>query len=271
MRYIAGAFRYLIKNFIFLFAFVLIPSYFLAVSGSPAAVRALIDAFIRSGGNVEIKFGEIFSFFSPFNSYGWAYALVFFAASVLCLPMLFGFIEKHMRLGFRTWKGIAGRFNFNFLTTLVVFLVCLVIYEIWALITAGLIYAETFLLRGIACSIVALATAVGMVAVLGYLFSTFLLWLPCLQITGYNYMDALVYSNNLSVRKKGPIFLALFLPALVCFAARLFIVAFVPFLPAAFLLVELVFLFFILYFCVLMFVAYFDAAGEERMDLKKKI
>ena len=109
-----------------------------------------------------------------------------------------------------------------------------------------------------------------MVAVLGYLFSTFLLWLPCLQITGYNYMDALVYSNNLSVRKKGPIFLALFLPALVCFAARLLIVAFVPFSRPRFSLSSSSSCFYPV-FCVLMFVAYFDAAGEERMDLKKKI
>ena len=36
------------------------------------------------------------------------------------------------------------------------------------------------------------------------------------------------------------------------------------------MITELVYLFLILYICVLMFVVYFDAAGEERMDLNKK-
>ena len=36
------------------------------------------------------------------------------------------------------------------------------------------------------------------------------------------------------------------------------------------LFLELVYLFLFLYYCVLMYVAYFGAAGEERMDLVKK-
>ena len=37
-----------------------------------------------------------------------------------------------------------------------------------------------------------------------------------------------------------------------------------------FLITELLFLFFMLYYASLMFVAYFRLTGEERMDLKKK-
>ena len=268
MRYIAGTFRYIFKNFIFLFAFVLIPSYFLTASGDPADIRAIIDSFVAGGERAEFR--EVFAFFSPLNDRGWAFALICFAAVIVCFPMLFGFIEKHMRLGLRTWKGIAGRFNFNFLTTLAVFFVCIALYEVWALLAAGLVYAETLLLQGIAGSIAALVTAVGMVALLCYLISTFLLWLPCLQITGYSYMDALVYSNSLAARKKGKIFLSSFLPCAAGYAARGLIVAFVQNGAAAFVITELVYLFLILYICVLMFVVYFDAAGEERMDLNKK-
>lgn len=268
MRYIAGTFRYIFKNFIFLFAFVLLPSYFLTASGDPADIRALIDAFVSGGERAEFR--EVFAFFSPLNDRGWALALVCFATVIVCFPMLFGFIEKHMRLGLRTWKGIAGRFNFNFLTTLVVFVVCIVLYEIWALLTAGLIYAETLLLQGLAASIAALVTGLGMVALLCYVISTFLLWLPCLQITGYNFMDALVYSNSLASQKKSKMFMALWLPCLVSYAARGLLVGFINNGAVVFTITELVYLFLILYICVLMFVVYFDAAGEERMDLKKK-
>ena len=37
-----------------------------------------------------------------------------------------------------------------------------------------------------------------------------------------------------------------------------------------FIFIELIFIVLFLYFCVLMYVAYFDAAGEERADIKKR-
>lgn len=271
VRYIKGTFLYIFKNFIFLFAFVILPSYFLTAAFDPRNVHEIVEVFIYGRG--EAQFRSIFSFFSPSDAQEWIFASVSFVFIVLCFPMLFGFIEKHMRLGIRNWKGVFGRFNYNFLTTLAVLSVNVVIYELWALITAGLVYAETLLLNGIACSIAVLITVVVFVGVLCFVLSMFLLWLPCLQITGYSYMDALVYSNSLFAQKKSKIFTALFIPGLICLAARLAVVCLHEVLPAnipVFIVTELIYLFLMLYICVLMFVVYFDTAGEERMDLKKK-
>ena len=271
MRYIASTFGYVFKNFIFIFVFALIPSYFLTAASDLHNMGELIDVFVYGNGNAD--FFAVHAYFSPFSRGGWAYALVAFASMVLLFPFLLGFIEKHMRLGFRNWKGIAGRFNFNFLTTLVVFAVDLVIYEVWALIASGLIYAETLIFQGIASVAIAVVLAIVSVALLCYIFSLFLLWLPCLQIMGYNFMDSLSYSNTLYAKKRAKLFWALFVPCVVCYVGRTVTVAFRGLFAAevaAFLICELIFMFAILYVCVLMFVAYFDAAGEERLDLKKK-
>ena len=112
-----------------------------------------------------------------------------------------------------------------------------------------------------------------MLALIAYIASVFLLWLPCLLITGYNFVDALAYSNQLYAGKKGGLFLAVFLPCVVSGVVTLLVVGvFAPMhvqLPV-FFIVEILFLLLMLYYSALMFVAYFRLTGEERADLQKK-
>ena len=271
MRYIASTVKYLFRNFIFIFVFALVPSYFFAMTLDRQNLVSIADTIFAL--KADFTFGQIFSYLSPINAGRWAYSLVCFIVLVVCLPMLLGFIEKHMRIGSRSFKGVAGRFNHNFLTTLAVLVILLAVYELWAVITAGLIYAETLFLGGIACYVVMLAIYLAMVALISYIASIFLLWLPCLQITGYNFVDALSFCNQLYVQKRGRLFLSVFIPML-CGVVLQFAVSGLNLADnlhfLGFICSELIYLFLILYYSILMFVAYFDTAGEERMDVKKK-
>lgn len=271
MRYIASTVKYLFRNFIFIFVFALVPSYFFAMTLDRQNLVSIADQIMAL--KADFTFGQIFSYLSPINAGRWAFSIVCFVALLVCVPMLLGFVEKHMRIGSRSFKGVAGRFNHNFLTTLWIVIILLAVYELWAVITAGIIYAETLFLEGIACYIVTLIIYLGMVALIAYISSIFLLWLPCLQITGYNFMDALSFCNQLYVQKRGRLFLSVFLPGL-CGVVLQFAVAGLNLADRlhflGFIFSELIYLFLILYYCILMFVAYFDMAGEERMDLKKK-
>lgn len=271
MKYIGSAFKYLFKNFIFLFPFALLPSYFLAMSINIDNLASLAESALEV--RTDFGFLQVFTFLSPFNAEGWPFALLFVAACAVFIPMLHGFIERHMRIGSRSFKGIAGRFNTNFLPTLVVLILFLLAYELWALLAAGLLYAVTLLLDGIACYVLAVAVLFGANALLAWLASGFLLWLPCMQITGYGFMDSLNFTGQLYARRRGRLFLAVFLPLLAGVVLQFAIVAASPLeslrIPT-YVFLELVYLFLFLYYCVLMYVAYFDAAGEERMDLVKK-
>ena len=271
MKYIGSAFKYLFKNFIFLFPFALLPSYFLAMSINIDNLASLAESALEV--RTDFGFLQVFTFLSPFNAEGWPFALLFVAACAVFIPMLHGFIERHMRIGSRSFKGIAGRFNTNFLPTLVVLILFLLAYELWALLAAGLLYAVTLLLDGIACYVLAVAVLFGANALLAWLASGFLLWLPCMQITGYGFMDSLNFTGQLYARRRGRLFLAVFLPLLAGVVLQFAIAAASPLeslrIPT-YIFLELVYLFLFLYYCVLMYVAYFDAAGEERMDLVKK-
>lgn len=269
MRYIGDAFRYAFKNFIFLFFFALLPSYFLAMSTDAGNAALLAEGLFGEG---EVRFANFFFFLSPFNAHGWPYAIVAFVLAAVCIPMLTGFIEKHMRIGIRSLHGLRGRFNHNFLSTLVLLFVFVAVYELWALLGAGLLYAETLLFGGAARAVIVLLTFCGLVGLVCYLASLAVLWLPSLQITGYAFMDALSCASVLYVAVRVRLFLAVLLPAAVGLAVQFVALALLsPGLEALDLAVrELVFLLLTLYFVSLMFVAYFAASGEERLDNVKK-
>lgn len=268
MNYAGGAFRYAFKNFIFLFLFALLPSYFLAMSTDAENARALFAGLFGEG---DVAFTTFFFFLSPFNAHGWPYALVAFVLAAVCLPMLTGFIEKHMRIGIRSLHGLRSRFNHNFVSTLVLLFVFVAVYELWALIAAGLLYAETLLFGGVASAVIVVCTFAGLAALVCYLASLVLLWLPSLQITGYAFMDALACANALYSAVRGRLFCSVTVPALVGLVVQFVSLVLIPARLEAvdFLVRELVFLILLLYFAALMFVAYFAASGEERQDLVK--
>ena len=270
VRYIGGALRYMFKNFIFIFVFALLPSYFLAMSVDLDSLARLVRGFFTDG---DFLFYDLFFMLSPVNPGGWPFAIAAVVCILVCMPMLLGLIEKHMRLGIRTFKGVFGRFDCNFLATCVVSFVFFAVYEVWALITAGLLYAESLLFAGIASSVVVLITLIGLVALLCYGASFLLSWLPCRLLTGCGYMEALRYSNQLAAKKRGSLFLAVFLPVAACLALDLLIVGLSSMgnlnIPVV-LTVELLVLLLFLYYASLMFVAYFALTGEERMDLPRQ-
>ena len=251
---------------------MILTSYFLTMTLDIGNMNNLFDKAMNL--ESDYTFIELFRYLSLFKIESWPFALVCLVTAIVFFPMLLGFIEKHMRIGSRSYKGILSRFNYNFLSTLVVMISLLAIYELWALITAGLLYGESVMLGGIACFIVIILTLLLMSALMCYVASLLLLWLPCLQITGYSFMGALSYANQLNTNARGKIFIAVFLPCFVCVLLQ-----FAAIIPSAiagveypvFIVYELIYLIMLLYYSALMFVVCFDTAGEERMDIKKKL
>lgn len=271
MRYIGSALKYMFKNFIFLFPFALIPSYFFALALDLNSLETIVRKVLAV--DVEVSFDTVFNSFSLITADRWLFGIVSFICMALFMPMLLAFIEKHMRIGSRSLKGIAKRINYNFISTLVILIIALAIYELWALVASGLIYASVLLLDGAARLVVAIVIALGMFLLLAYIFTQIWLWLPCLQITGYNFMDALVFSSQAIGSNKKRLYLAVMIPYIVCMALILTVVgicgSFDVVVPV-FVFIELIYILLFLYCNVLMYTAYFDAAGEDREDLKKR-
>lgn len=269
MRYSGLTFRYIFKNFIFVFPFALIPSFFFALSTD---IRNIAD--VASGlvtGQFNLNFGQLFKFFSLFAPSRWPFALTAFIFTILFLSMFFSMMEKHMRIGKRSFRDLFRRIDYNVGSTLFVMVLYMLFYEFWALVTAGAVSLIVLVVtNGIARCVLGVAISFIMISLSCYLISLFILWLPCRQITGYSFMDSLSYSSQLSSGKRGKIFLSVWLPYLVILLLQGVIVSFSHTRVVVFLCIEILFIFMFMYYGVLMYVMFFDANGEERMDLKKK-
>ncbi len=271
MKYTVQSTKYVFKNLLYLFPFAILPALFLSVSTDQAAVVSVIKAFFTGEIN-DWSFGEIFRAVSILNFASWqaiVFGLVGIIVIVPCVALMMALLEKHMRIGKRTFNGLWGKLNDNFISTCGCVLLLLAIYEIWTLILAALmfLFAQIEILP--LTYALAVITFIAFHILLVVVISTIYLWLPCMQITGFRAYEALVYSYHLMGQIKGKIIVAqlailFFVEALVC-ACAVFVTAGLAFNIIAASLYAGV----LMIFCVRMQVAYFDRDHIERADLIK--
>ncbi len=272
MKYTVQSGKYAIKNFIYLFPFVILPAIFLAFSTDEQAIFSVIYSLVK--GNIhDWSFSEIFRAISILNFGSWE-AIVFGVGGIIlivpCVALFMAFLEKHMRIGKRTYNGLWAKLNDNFISTFFGVVVLLVLYEVWAI----LISAFLFLFSRITVAAVAI-TLCAIVYILFHILltvgiSAIYLWLPCMQITGFRTVEALQYSYQLS----GEVKLKIIVPQLLTlWGVELLIGVCAVFLPSFWLIKGIISVLYagvFMIFCVRMQITYFDRDHIERADKKKK-
>ena len=270
MKYTIESIKYLFKNFWYIFPFALVPAVFLSFSLDKDAIDRLLTGFFT--GKPEVSFVDVFHAISVLNFRSWEAFLSGFAGvilMVLCVALMFVFIEKHMRIGKRTLNGLFSKLNDNLISTTGIALLYTAIYELWALITSALLFF-VFLPSNLPIQyIFSVIVFFGMHFVLLYVVSIFYLWLPCLQITGFRAFEALRYSYQLVAPVKMRIILGQWFSITVAEILLALCCIFVPGKIAGFVLATALYAFMTAIFCVRMQVVYFDRAQLERADLKK--
>ena len=180
------------------------------------------------------------------------------------------FLEKHLRIGKRTYNGIFSRLNDNLSSTIVYVALLIGVYELWALVTATLLFLMSRLTVSTLLYVLLALVTVSMHAVLVWLVGFVYLWLPCMQITGFRALEALVYVNRISsTHSKLKIFSA---QMFVLLLAELIISACGYFFAESFLVFTIVttgaFAIMIMIYCVRMEIAYFHVDHLERADIR---
>lgn len=271
MRYTLQSVKYVSKNLFYIFPFAVIPALFLSFSTDQVALKYVLDHFFN-GSMQSWDFYNLFCSASVLNFGSWkaiGFGFIGVVAIVVCVSMMMALLEKHMRFGKRTFNGIFSKLNDNLLPTSGYTFFVVIIYEIWAVVLASLLFlvsrieivwlAYTFITIVMLC----------MHFVLLYTINLIYLWLPCMQITGFRPAEALQYANHLSAPVKWRIIFAqtmsIFLVETLIFLCVLFAAEFIPFtVVSAFLYAVL-----IMVYCVRMQTVYFDLDNIERKDLKK--
>ncbi len=271
MRYTVQSTKYVFKNLLYLFPFAILPAIFLSISTDQGAVNSVIRAFF-SGNINDWSFTAIFRAISILNFASWqaiVFGLVGIVVIVPCVALMMALLEKHMRIGKRTFNGLLGKLNDNLISTCGCTLLILGIYEIWALLIAAFMFLFSMIeILPLAYALVAVIF-IAFHVLLVVVISTVYLWLPCMQITGFRAFEALVYSYHLMGQIKGRIIAAqllilMMVEALLC-ACAVFVTAGLAFNIITALLYAGV----LMIFCVRMQIVYFDRDHIDRADLVK--
>lgn len=271
MKYTVQSAKYVYKNFFYLFPLVILPALFLSFSTAQDSIITVLTAIGK--GDISVwTFSDLFRAISVLNFGSWqavVFGLIGIIVIVPCVALLMAMLEKHMRIGKRTFNGILGKLNDNFLSTCGYVVLLLGIYELWTLLmTAFLFLASRIPVAFLAYAFAAIIFLAFHVLLL-IVVSAIYLWLPCMQITGFRVYEALQYSYHLMGEIKGKIILVqisilLVVEGLICLCAML-----IPIGVIFHILVAAFYVILLLVFCVRMQVVYFDRDHIEREDIPK--
>ena len=199
MKYTIQSTKYVAKNLIYLLPFAIIPAFFLSISTDEKAIFGVLRA-VYHGDLRQWSFGELFRAISVFNFGSWqavVFGLIGLLVIVPCVALMMALLEKHFRIGKRTFNGIWGKLNDNFISTLWYIFLLLVIFELWSVLLAALLFFFSRITVAVLAYIFTSLVYLGMHVLLLYAVGTIYLWLPCMQITGFKAFEALHYSHQL--------------------------------------------------------------------------
>ncbi len=271
MKYTVQSSKYVFKNFIYLFPFAILPALFLAISTDEAAITDVITAFVY-GRIGEWTFSDLFKAISVLNFGTWqsvVFGFVGIIAIIPCVALLMALLEKHMRIGKRTFNGLWGKLNDNFLSTAGVVLLVFAIYELWSLLLAAFMFFLSRIAVKVIAYVLVVIVFIAFHVLLLVAINAIYLWLPCMQITGFRAVEALSYSYQLM----GPLKIKLIVVQLMILAfAEALICLCSVFLPIEILfncIAAILYAGMLMIYFVRMQTVYFDCDQIERADMAK--
>ena len=271
MKYTLQSGKYIAKNFFYILPLAILPAFLLSLSTDEGAIsKVLIESI--AGDIAAWSFFELFQAISILSFGNWqsiVFGILGIIAIVPCVALIMAFLEKHFRIGKRTLNGLFSKINDNFLSTCGYALLFVAVYEVWALLTAALVFLMSMIPIVWLAHTLSILFYVSMHVLLLYIVGLIYLWLPCMQITGFRAIEALQYSHQLITPVKwkilgGQILFLLSTEALIGLCA-----VFVPGRLVFTILTTALYTILLLLYFVRMQIAYFDRDQIERADLKK--
>ena len=266
MRTVFGSWKYIFRNLWFLLSFAVIPAVFMALSLDYRCISEVVCGYFTGTPQAEfLEFFHAWSFIRFDSVLGAVYSLLAVVCIFLFMAALLAFVEKHMKLGKRTFGGVAAQFKNVLLPALFITLLYVVLYEIWAVVLSAVLYvisqvdtlAVAYLLYTVAVLL--------FLFVLIYLATMFYLWLPCKQMTGFRFFDAFLYSYRLMVGVRGKLLLS-FAVSVVGMFLILVLCSLLPY-AAYHIIAVILFFFLFLNFGIRMEALYFETDKLDREDI----
>lgn len=200
MRIVFGNWKYLFKNFWYVLVCGIVPAIFLALSFDYSAIHGFLRGFFD--GNPRAHFIDLLRAFGPIridSVLGGVYTAFCYLLSSLFAALLLSLVEKHMRIGKRTFSGVGTEMKHLLLPALSVIFLFYALGELAAIVLSALMFAIFSIGSTAIVYILSVLAALFVAFLFLYVFEMFYLWLPCLQITGFRPYHAFLYSYRLSL------------------------------------------------------------------------
>ena len=259
------------QNFLYLFPFVILPAFFLSLSVDEGAIIEVVGGAFK-GNLKDWTFNNIFCAVSVLNFGSWRsilFGIIGIIVLVPCVALLLALLEKHFRIGKRTFNGIWSKLNDNILSTGGYAILILLIYELWSLLFSAVLYLVSLVSIKVVAYIFIGIFLIAFHIVLVYVISAIYLWLPCMQITGFRAFEALHYSYQLITPIKWRLLVVQLVSVVVVETLISLCAIFLPFTLIFTILTTVLYALLLMVYCVRMQIAYFDCDKIERADLNR--
>lgn len=271
MKYTVQSGKYILKNFFYIIPFAVLPAFLLSLATDEQALVSVLQKLANED-IIHWEYKELFRAISVLNFGSLKSVISGLLGSIMiivCVAMMMALIEKHFRIGKRTYNGLFSKLNDNLISTAGYVFLILVIYEVWTLLLSAFLYAISRIPQVAVSYPLAAIFFILMHVLLIYIIGALYLWLSCMQFTGFKAMEALHYSNQLlaplKVRLLGVQLLTLFFAEfLICLCVVL-----APNFVFFTIITTVLYAIMIMLYCVRMQIAYFDRDNIERADEKK--
>ncbi len=267
MKYFRNTMKYVFKNFPMLLLFAIIPAIVLTLTGN---IWKFVSFFANSS-SVTLSFGKIYNHFSFMFGESILLGLLGIFVVAFFASLTFSAIERHMKIGKISISRPFARVDETILAVLPVFVFCIIIFEIAALLNTVIIVCAGLISVVFAKFVSAISTAV-IYAFCAIIATQIIFWIPSMIVLGYPLKSALIFSMNAISGKTAYAFkhfsITLVLAALISGFTYVFLSAYIFSLSmfVTFVIYLLLYMFVITYSMV----AFFDVAEETRNDLVKK-
>ncbi len=200
MRYIKLSFKYLTKNFLFLFLVSLLPSVFLGAFLSPFKFLE----FVNNYSNLTVSsFNDIFYSIIDISWLKILFYVISFGLIGIFVSVIIGEIENHFRSGKRNYLNFKHYINNNILAVLLNMIAFAIINFVVSFLCGTIIYIFHILLCGLNTTpktwslIVAILLFTIYFCVVMLAGLTLSINVPNMTYNGYNFKQAIFYTINL--------------------------------------------------------------------------
>lgn len=266
MKYIVDTLKYLKSNLL------LLPALAVAIVACVPlinydAMHVISQSF--TNGVTDSDFADWFFLFFPINMQDWSMALISAASYiVLALDLAFvhSMVDKHVRFGTKSFRSIMSSMTINFMYALACVLLIFVCYALFSLLLALIMFTFAHIAPYVifAGMVICILLMIGLMFIAGHFF----LWLPCVEITGYRIFEAISYSYALARYRRWRIFAAIIIPTVIAVAVSYTVTVFAE-AAVAYIIAPIFIGCLLTFLSVVSYIAYADADGIEREDLRK--